>query len=1216
MPILSSNNPTDRLRHLPRWLSRTGSLQRMLTALVDYRLYQEIRSAVGTVPLWPSWVHVCPVPVESASVTVTESASGRRVRIYRSADPIGSLYRPTPFFITTSALTLFFQLGLVESSVEGEWDPATGEYVYRVSPLAQPLERAFLKRGRAWDIVSSERDGTFRLMEQGVLTFRYLPLGPLPSYLGPDGFPLQVTPLQYWQRGLALLAGLTDPDRWPVGVLLEKVSRLGPPVHLFGIAGELELSQRVEHLQADRPSVLAPADASYHEQYRQWVRLGENGAVRLASAPVPHADLWTVRGLRLSVPQRLALPGTVFASGRVDSSGRWTGELSLSEGAVLAGSSLAAPRWTVSVQAGRVASCWSLPRVSVAGTAFGVGYLPLPVCGWRGSIPAEGVVRAGEEVWGDPWQQGWEDLGGAAGAVGGWSDGWDGLWQSVWDDVGTQEAPAVSVQAQHWLMPLQDSGTLWGWGTSTYGEAGVSEPVGSGYPVWLPLRLVPIESLVCVATGAYHSLILTRTGLYACGSNRYGQWGIGAWDGEHVWHALTDITERLPEGVTPSDIRQVAVGTNVSFLVLRDGRVYGAGGSAYGVLGLGPSGTESDPLSSWTLLPGLTGIREIVVTERNAFAIGWDGSLKVSGDNSYGQYGNGTLQRADGWVAVDLSEMGGVYRLSVDDSVQVTVMAIDDRRHALWGWGSNRSGRLGADVGALVPVPVRVGLSVSGPVSDVKLGGISAWAASIVDGKVYAWGERRSGVPCVDHTQRATLAPVVYPASAVELTAQRWPGSPEQVTAACRHPYEALWFLVDGDLYVWGDLTASQPFPGGSDPKWLGLSLRGVRHASVPNHPGDGGLLGLAIDRNGMLRATGEERYGGVGVGQYPTGYLDWELVQVAPQLSGRLVRLYTNGWSSCVVDDSGVAYVAGANHCGQLGLGSGFGDEVGEWTALFGVVEPLREVVLPRNADAGQPVAWSLYLAQSGNLYACGDNSFGQLGLGDTANRNLPVWVASGVRSVSAVCAEDVAFSAYLTEDGRLYVMGDMYTGADGYGSGQHRIRVEPVLVRGIPQGRIRLFAVTAGGGLLALDQDGDVWAWGREWHGELGSGRQGGTSIDEPIRVFRVGSGVRLMGSCAHCSYLLTEQGLLLAGYVPYGSAVQERAVAPCFDWSGYFSEWRLERAVRLACGLDSLFVVCADSGIYHIGRLPFHPYEGSAVRAVVQPLQLWRYRTVIHS
>lgn len=1216
MPILTSNNPTDRLRHLPRWLSRTGSLQRMLTALVDYRIYQEIRSAVGTVPLWPSWVHVCPVPVESASVTVTESASGRRVRVYRSADPIGSLYRPTPFFITTSSLTLFFQLGLVESSVGGEWDPATGEYVYRVSPLAQPLERAFLKRGRAWDIVSSERDGTFRLMEEGVLTFRYLPLGPLPSYLGPDGFPLQVTPFQYWQRGLALLAGLTDTDRMPVGVLLEKVSRLGPPMHLFGIAGELELSRRVEHLQADRPTVLAPADASYHEHYRQLVRLGRNGSVRLASTPVPHVDLWTVRGLRLNVPQWLATPGTVFASGRVDSSGRWTGELSLSEGAVQVGSSLATPRWTVSVQADRVVSWRSLPWVSVAATAFGVGYLPVPVYGWRGSIQLDEAVSAWGEAWEDPWQQRWEDIGALTGDVGGWSGGWDGLWQSVWDEVGTQQGPAVSVQAQHWLIPLQESGRLWGWGTSTYGEAGVSEPVGSGYPVWLPLRLPEVESLVCAATGAYHSLVLTRTGLYACGSNRYGQWGIGAADLEHVRHALTDITEWLPEGVTPADIRQVAVGTNVSFLVLRDGRVYGAGGSAYGVLGLGSSGTESNPLDSWTLIPGLTGIREIVVTERNAFAIGWDGSLKVSGDNSYGQYGNGTLQRADGWAAVDLSEMGGVYRLSVDDSVQVTVMAIDDQRHALWGWGSNRSGRLGADVGALVTVPVRVGLSVSGPVSDVKLGGVYPWAACIVGGKVYAWGDRRSGVPCLDHTQRAVSAPLVYPQSAVELAAQRWPGSTGQVTAACRHPYEALWFLVDGDLYVWGDLIASHPFPGDSDPKWLVLSLRGVRHASVPNHPGDGGLFGLAIDRNGVLRATGEDRYGCAGWGQYPTEYLDWEPVQLAPQISGRLVRLYTNGWSCCVVDDSGVVYVAGANHCGQLGLGSGFGDEVGELTVLFGMLEPLREAVLPRNADADQPIAWSLYLAQSGNLYACGDNSFGQLGLGDTANRSLPVLVASGVRAVSAVCADDVAFSAYLTEDGRLYVMGDMYTGADGLGSGQHRIQNEPVLVHSIPQGEIRLFAVTVGGGLLALDQYGDVWAWGRELHGELGTGRQGGTIIDEPIRVFRAGSGVRVMGSCAHCSYLLTEDGLLLAGYVPYGSAVQEGAVAPCFDWSGYFIELRLERAVRLASGLDSLFVVCADSGIYHIGRLPFHPYDGSAVRGVVQPLQLWRYRTVVNS
>ncbi|HEY6009435.1 MAG TPA: hypothetical protein VIU40_14005, partial [Geobacteraceae bacterium] len=123
-----------------------------------------------------------------------------------------------------------------------------------------------------------------------------------------------------------------------------------------------------------------------------------------------------------------------------------------------------------------------------------------------------------------------------------------------------------------------------------------------------------------------------------------------------------------------------------------------------------------------------------------------------------------------------------------------------------------------------------------------------------------------------------------------------------------------------------------------------------------------------------------------------------------------------------------------------------------------------------------------SLVLKEDGTVWAWGNNLFGQLGDGTTTNRSAPVRVVglSGVISVAAGYEHSLA----LTDDGTVWAWGKNWFGQLGVGTSlPYRSMAEPVV--GIPA----MKALSGGGEhTLALAEDGTVWAWGKNWFGQLG--------------------------------------------------------------------------------------------------------------------------------
>ena len=126
-----------------------------------------------------------------------------------------------------------------------------------------------------------------------------------------------------------------------------------------------------------------------------------------------------------------------------------------------------------------------------------------------------------------------------------------------------------------------------------------------------------------------------------------------------------------------------------------------------------------------------------------------------------------------------------------------------------------------------------------------------------------------------------------------------------------------------------------------------------------------------------------------------------------------------------------------------------------------------------------------SLGLGSDGNVYAWGNNQYGQLGNGSTVNSLIPLPAASGL-TFTQISAGNF-FSLGIASNGTTYAWGDNQYGQLGNGSTVNSSI--PVAVQAPPG--VTFTQISAGDyHALALGSDGNVYAWGSNQYGQLGNG------------------------------------------------------------------------------------------------------------------------------
>jgi alpha-tubulin suppressor-like RCC1 family protein len=182
------------------------------------------------------------------------------------------------------------------------------------------------------------------------------------------------------------------------------------------------------------------------------------------------------------------------------------------------------------------------------------------------------------------------------------------------------------------------------------------------------------------------------------------------------------------------------------------------------------------------------------------------------------------------------------------------------------------------------------------------------------------------------------------------------------------------------------------------------------------------------------------------------------------------------SGGHKLQIRSDGTLWVWGYNNNGQLGLG-----DTADRLVPVQAGTDTDWVSVAAGGYAG--VGHSLALKDDGTLWAWGYNNYGQLGLGDTANRTSPTQVGTDTDWVSVTVGRH--HSLAIKADGTLWVWG--YNVFGQLGQGDTVNRTSPTQV-----GTDTDWAQAAGNGYssYAIKTGGALWTWGYNYYGQLGLG------------------------------------------------------------------------------------------------------------------------------
>eukprot|EP01105_Mastigella_eilhardi_P011610 TRINITY_DN2673_c0_g1_i1.p1 TRINITY_DN2673_c0_g1~~TRINITY_DN2673_c0_g1_i1.p1 ORF type:complete len:1158 (-),score=253.47 TRINITY_DN2673_c0_g1_i1:56-3427(-) len=153
-----------------------------------------------------------------------------------------------------------------------------------------------------------------------------------------------------------------------------------------------------------------------------------------------------------------------------------------------------------------------------------------------------------------------------------------------------------------------------------------------------------------------------------------------------------------------------------------------------------------------------------------------------------------------------------------------------------------------------------------------------------------------------------------------------------------------------------------------------------------------GALAGFAIDRSGVLH--------------------EWDFVGGRPadvrqvHLTRPAVQIAAGAGFAVVLDDAHRAHAWGVNTAGQLGIGDT--TDRREPTQVYELRDHVKEVACGTKH--------TLFLTLDGRVFSCGDNSCGELGLGDRTFRNMPSCVALPERATHIACGGTVSVAVTAT--------------------------------------------------------------------------------------------------------------------------------------------------------------------------------------------------------
>ena len=269
----------------------------------------------------------------------------------------------------------------------------------------------------------------------------------------------------------------------------------------------------------------------------------------------------------------------------------------------------------------------------------------------------------------------------------------------------------------------------------------------------------------------------------------------------------------------------------------------------------------------------------------------------------------------------------------------------------------------------------------------------------------------------------------------------------------------------------------------------------------------------LALKNDGTVWATGANESGQLGIG--PDGP---QLTLTAmTDFNSSVTAIAAGGYHSLALKNDGTVWATGRYNDGQLGIGTPFDQQL-TLTAMTDFNSDITALA------AGE--AFSLVLKKDGTVWATGYNSNGQLGIG-SIDTQLTLTAMTDFNSSITAIAAGWNHSIVLKNNGTVWATGDNSSGQLGIGTLDQQLTLTVMT-----DFNSDITALAAAGDVsLVLKNDGTVWATGKNNSGQLGIGTSGFGNVREILTAMTTNnSSVTAIAAGGNHSIVLKNNGTAL--------------------------------------------------------------------------------------
>ena len=523
-----------------------------------------------------------------------------------------------------------------------------------------------------------------------------------------------------------------------------------------------------------------------------------------------------------------------------------------------------------------------------------------------------------------------------------------------------------------------------------------------------------------------------------------------------------------------TNVKAVYAGGDHSIYLLNDGKVLAVGDNTYGQLGVG----ESQPLKyPMEILNEEDGVKSVSTGTYHTMILFKDGTVKACGKNTYGQLGDGTNTQRFSLVDVKLSEdvkLKNVKKISC--STFHTMFLLNDG--TVMGCGNNNNGQLGDDTTLERLYPVFVKDANGNNMKNVKNIATGAYHTIFLKDNGNAYG---CGLYFIENIENSNV-PIVFAKKITNIYSG----------------YFSIIYVKNYDTFmangynIKGHLLSLKKNDFILKPNILDLSDNSIFISIGYSHT-------LIYNSDHSVLSSGNNSKGQLGIDNRAYGNLENVILPVSNVSTTGTIdnnEIMRNTLSNStnikkIADIYGISLITILSNSYSNHLGQTFNIGQTDYQKIFNDIKP-------NIADIIAGSGYTIILFTDGSVHGIGTNTNGQFGIGNITSQKEIVPIL-GLKNIKKVYTNIGANTFAIDIDGNVYSCGNNNYGQLGiYSQGDNQlvpIKLDLKNVKKIASTHTHT---------LFLDENNNVYGCGSNQKGELGLADLSNILVPTKIKIF----------------------------------------------------------------------------------------------------------------